>query len=720
MPTLAAHPLPPGRYRRTFWFFFRLLEQAGTRCNWPAPAELAYALSAGPEPAEVELLRSRPIVAILIALSCLLSVNALASSPTTVQVEGQLRAASGAPVVDGSYLATFRLYAAPSGGAALWTEQNTKLSVMGGHFRHALGAAVSLKSAFVTGKARWLGIQVANEPEMGRTALHAAPFASRSAAADSLNCTGCLSLAALNIDGDLDLGKGVIKSKGVSAANLLAGDVVAQQLIGDGSKLSGVVPPKGDCPNGQVVNGVKADGELSCTPAGGVGGGSLEQASGGQLTTNWAETFPAGGLPKGIDDNNPVGTVAEITLPDVGVVASLVVSLHLTNSDVSSLQVMLYAPTNEMFLLHKGGAAGKTLKTSWPTPTKPVSGDLSKWIGANPKGKWRLRVIDNKFLNNGVDGQILAFSVAVQGKSTKQVTALGAFATTGGFIAPKPPVKPTCSGKQLGEMYFSPIDKRMHYCDGSDRRILIEPLCGNGKINPGEGCDDGNVADGDGCTAKCLVNVCGDNVLWKGKEQCDDGNIISGDGCSKVCVNEIKPLTKIVVSALNNAHQGNMGGIKGADALCNKEAKASNFKQTWKAFLSTSKVPVKDMFKGNEATGLKVYNSKNQLLSNSWTTLMNSGNGNLSASIYAFKGHKVDEGQGANPDWSDADGWTGSDKSGNTKAGRTCNDWTSNNGCNVRGFATEVDANQMLREEDHCCQEWLAVMCVTINDGMGG
>src|SRR5688572_11630705 len=32
-----------------------------------------------------------------------------------------------------------------------------------------------------------------------------------------------------------------------------------------------------------------------------------------------------------------------------------------------------------------------------------------------------------------------------------------------------------------------------------------EPECGNGYIEGAEECDDANVADGDGCTAACLV-----------------------------------------------------------------------------------------------------------------------------------------------------------------------------------------------------------------------
>ena len=91
----------------------------------------------------------------------------------------------------------------------------------------------------------------------------------------------------------------------------------------------------------------------------------------------------------------------------------------------------------------------------------------------------------------------------------------------------------------------------------------IPPLCGNGAIDPGEGCDDGNLVSGDGCSAGCrdedVPPVCGDNAcngseicstcnedcgacppecgnnVEETGEACDDGNTEDGDGCSATC-----------------------------------------------------------------------------------------------------------------------------------------------------------------------------------------
>ena len=54
-----------------------------------------------------------------------------------------------------------------------------------------------------------------------------------------------------------------------------------------------------------------------------------------------------------------------------------------------------------------------------------------------------------------------------------------------------------------------------------------EPIpagCGNGKLDEGEHCDDGEGNGDDApCTSACTLNVCGDGYVLAGKEVCDDG-----------------------------------------------------------------------------------------------------------------------------------------------------------------------------------------------------
>lgn len=76
------------------------------------------------------------------------------------------------------------------------------------------------------------------------------------------------------------------------------------------------------------------------------------------------------------------------------------------------------------------------------------------------------------------------------------------------------------------------------------------PLCGNGTMNPGELCDDGNAKAADGCTS-CMIDkgfactgtpstcvaTCGDGIVAS-TEACDDGGKVAGNGCSATCTLE--------------------------------------------------------------------------------------------------------------------------------------------------------------------------------------
>lgn len=65
--------------------------------------------------------------------------------------------------------------------------------------------------------------------------------------------------------------------------------------------------------------------------------------------------------------------------------------------------------------------------------------------------------------------------------------------------------------------------------------VACAPVCGNGKLEDGEECDDGNADGGDACSPSCTIqNLCGNGTLNEG-EECDDGNLDPGDGCNAGC-----------------------------------------------------------------------------------------------------------------------------------------------------------------------------------------
>jgi cysteine-rich repeat protein len=113
---------------------------------------------------------------------------------------------------------------------------------------------------------------------------------------------------------------------------------------------------------------------------------------------------------------------------------------------------------------------------------------------------------------------------------------------------------PTCAGlcATLGEP-CNPTASRF-CCTGASTASLVSPpccsgncvsftclnssgFCGNGTLEAGEVCDDGNTNYSDACT-NCHPAVCGDGYIRTGVEQCDDGNTSDGDGCNVACAIE--------------------------------------------------------------------------------------------------------------------------------------------------------------------------------------
>ena len=107
-------------------------------------------------------------------------------------------------------------------------------------------------------------------------------------------------------------------------------------------------------------------------------------------------------------------------------------------------------------------------------------------------------------------------------------------------------------------------------CDSNETPDTCEAAntCGNGALEAGESCDDGNSTGGDGCSSTCFVdsiadggdcssggdascssgvcdrsetpdrceaaNTCGNAAVEAG-EDCDDGNLVGNDGCGASC-----------------------------------------------------------------------------------------------------------------------------------------------------------------------------------------
>jgi cysteine-rich repeat protein len=110
------------------------------------------------------------------------------------------------------------------------------------------------------------------------------------------------------------------------------------------------------------------------------------------------------------------------------------------------------------------------------------------------------------------------------------------------------------------------------------------PFCGNSVIEAGEDCDGPDLGGHDCtelgyvnpigafCTENCLVEYgfcepeCGNGVI-EPDETCDDGNLVNGDGCSATCEPDSDPCGSVVPVMLALGTTTLMGSTFGSDML---------------------------------------------------------------------------------------------------------------------------------------------------------
>ncbi|MFZ4579585.1 MAG: fibrinogen-like YCDxxxxGGGW domain-containing protein [Myxococcota bacterium] len=482
-------------------------------------------------------LRSWTLGCLALLVAVLAAAPSSAGVPGRVLVEGLLTSTGGGPAADGKYAMTFRIYGQAQGGAALWQEAAQSVDVANGSFSAALGATAAIDPALLANNT-WLGLQVGEDPELTRKPLASVFLALRAAVAENLSCTGCVTEAMLDPKLVSDLARkselsnvatsgkyadlqGTPDLSGFAQTASLA-DIATTGAYADLTgtpKLAKVattgayadlaslptLPELGKaCGTGLVVKGLKADGSYECVQAfdaASVPKDLLDEVSNGLLTNQFNEVAASTKTPIEITDNNPVGISDLIEVPDFGTAQALTVTADIANSDTTNLVVNLIDPAGTKFVLWSKSAKGTAVKTTWPTDTKTVSGDLTTWVGKNPKGKWYLEVIDTAFLNNAKDGALKSWSIQVQVMASSKVGVGGGLVLKNGI---EPPY--ACGATVAGSLYFDTKIKAVRYCDGAVWRNLADS-CGNGLLDANEECDDGNNADGDGCSSVCVAST---------------------------------------------------------------------------------------------------------------------------------------------------------------------------------------------------------------------
>ena len=488
---------------------------------------------------------SRLLIALVAAL--FFATPALAV-PGQLQVEGVLLSSGGAPAADGDYDVTFSLYAAASGGTAVWSEGPNKIKITGGRFAATLGGSKAIDAAALGDGSRWLGVTVGSDPELPRQPLRSVAYAIVAGTASAVSCSGCVSgdqiangavaaaklgfnyagsntkggpaldlacsgcvtVGEMKFDGDVDLGGNSLKAgNGTFTGDVSAKTVTATSFVGDGSKLTGIKQPSGDCKAGETVVGIAADGTLKC--AAGAGGNKVLD---GMVTTEFNEAAKVSGLPVAIPDNTGSEAVIIATYGKVGTANTIAVDIEIENTDLSTLSIKLLPPDDKAKGLTIcdpcGDKDAKSYKVQLTEKSTLKDGSLATYIGKTIDGGWTLKVLDASFCivqapGNGtickpsekVDGNILSFSINAKVTSTVSVGTSGTFQF--GTLA-KPPF--VCEAAKAGHAFYDTAARKVSYCDGAIWRF-VGALCGDGVVQPGEDCDDGNFDDTDGCTTAC-------------------------------------------------------------------------------------------------------------------------------------------------------------------------------------------------------------------------
>jgi hypothetical protein len=115
--------------------------------------------------------------------SLALAAEARAAAPALLSEQGRLLDKNDRPVL-GPVPMVFALYAAPTGGAAFWTETHT-VALDDGYFAETLGATTPIDvAAFASGAPVYLGIKVGSDAEMTpRQEIVSVPYALSAAVA---------------------------------------------------------------------------------------------------------------------------------------------------------------------------------------------------------------------------------------------------------------------------------------------------------------------------------------------------------------------------------------------------------------------------------------------------------------------------------------------------------------------------------------------------------
>lgn len=213
--------------------------------------------------------------------------------------------------------------------------------------------------------------------------------------------------------------------------------------------------------------------------------------------------------------------------------------------------------------------------------------------------------------------------------------------------------------------------------DSPDITCGVSPFdihCGDGILDAGEDCDFGDL-DGESCQS--LGAVTGDLA-------CGAGCVFDTSDCS----------FPRYVFRTQGKFSGNLGGLAGADAICQSQADSAGLSGTFVAFLSTSTTDAIDRLTDDYRDYYTTHGVPKFLATDKADLL-----DGLAASIAV-------DAQGAATD-ANPRTWTGTDTGGVAYPSRTCSNWTATSGSGEQGNSGVFANTQWYTAlADTCSNQW--------------
>jgi cysteine-rich repeat protein len=342
------------------------------------------------------------------------------------------------------------------------------------------------------------------------------------------------------VGGDIDLGKNGYRNDAVRTAD---GGYVAvwtgATFAGEAALMARVFGPAGQPRSAGIpVSDIMFSGHVAASPDGGfavVGPGVDASGTGSAL---WVRLFAADGTPRGPEFEAHVTTPAyldaDAEFDARGNLYIVWIEYRIPPSGPSE-----GTPPSARLFAADGAPLGPAVQISTERGVEPrvvrlLSGDLANvWYWAGQA--W------------GAITTTCAPGAAVCGDGVRVPGCEACDDGSGNSDVLADACRTTCARATCGDGAIDTgeqcDDGNRTDCDGCDAHCAVEPgsVCGDGERNRacGEECDHGpnNDAVPDSCRTDCRMPACGDGVV-DGGETCDDGNALSCDGCAFDCRRE--------------------------------------------------------------------------------------------------------------------------------------------------------------------------------------